>query len=165
MSVEMLPHARIADRPGFYSACQALVNRLRLPRQPRKADTKHMTVDLAASPAVAASSPVDDHSLVATLTARIETLEADFAKVEAAAALHRADFERERERSERLMVEVLKGTTELIAAREAAAKMAGELAALQARPWWRRLAGRTAAASLPVFCPASTAGARLGRSA
>ena len=86
MSVETLPHAGIADRLGFLSAFQALVNRFRLPRQPRKADTKHMTVDLAASPAVAASSPVDDHSLVATLTARIETLEADFAKVEAATA-------------------------------------------------------------------------------
>jgi hypothetical protein len=141
MSVETLPHAVITDRLGFLSAFQALVNRFRLPRQPRKADTKHMTVDLAASPAVVARSPVDDHSLVARLTARIETLEADFAKVEAAAALHRADFERERERCERLMVEVLKGTAELMAAREAAAKMAGELAALQARPWWRRLAG------------------------
>jgi hypothetical protein len=141
MSVETLPRAGFADRLGFLSAFQALVNRFRLPRQPRKADTTHMTVDLAASPAVAARSPVDDHSLVATLTARIETLEADFAKVEAAAALHRADFERERERCERLMVEVLKGTAELMAAREAAAKMAGELAALQARPWWRRLAG------------------------
>jgi hypothetical protein len=140
MSVETLPHAGIADRPGFLSAFQAFVNRFRLPRQPRKANTKH-TVDLAASPAVTARSPVDDHSLVATLTSRIETLEGDFAKVEAAAALHRADFERERERCERLMVEVLKGTAELMAAREAAAKMAGELAALQARPWWRRLAG------------------------
>ena len=141
MSVETLPHAGIAYRLGFFSAFQALVNRFRLPRQPRKADTKHMTVDLAASPAVVARSPMDDHSLVARLTARIETLEADFAKVEAAAALHRADFERERERCERLTVEVLKGTAELMAAREAAAKMAGELAALQTRPWWRRLAG------------------------
>jgi hypothetical protein len=70
-----------------------------------------------------------------------KTLEAGFAKVEAAAAMHRADFERERERCERLMAEVLKGTAELMAAREAAAMIAGELAALKARPWWRRLAG------------------------
>ena len=72
--------------------------------------------------------------MVATLTARIETLEAEFAKVEAAAAVHRADFERERERCERLMSEVLKATAELMAAREAAARLAGELAAFQARP-------------------------------
>jgi hypothetical protein len=141
MSVETLPHAGIADRLGFLSAFQALVNRFRLPRQPRRADTKHMTVDLAESPTITARSPEGDRSLVATLTARIETLEADFAKVEAAAALHRADFERERERCERLMAEVLKGAAELMATREAAARIAGELAALQARPWWRRLAG------------------------
>jgi hypothetical protein len=55
------------------------------------------------------------------------------AKIEAAAAMHRADFERER--CERLMAEVL------IAAREAAAIIAGELEALEARPWWRRLVG------------------------
>jgi hypothetical protein len=141
MSVETLPHAGIADRLGFLSAFQALVNRFRLPRPPRRADTKHMTVDLAESPTITARSTEGDRSLVATLTARIETLEADFAKVEAAAALHRADFERERERCERLMAEVLKGAAELMATREAAARIAGELAALQARPWWRRLAG------------------------
>jgi chromosome segregation ATPase len=84
--------------------------------------------------------PEGDQSVVA-LTARIETLEADFAKVEAAAAMHRADFERERERCERLVAEVLKATAELMAAREAAAMIAGELAALKARPWWRRLVG------------------------
>jgi hypothetical protein len=99
-----------------------------------------MTVELAEPPTVTSSSE-SDQSVVATLTARIETLEADFAKVEAAAAVHRADFERERERCERLMAEVLKATAELMAAREASARILGELVALQARPWWRRLAG------------------------
>ena len=95
----------------------------------------------AREPTVAARSPEGDQSVVATLAARIETLESEFAKVEAAAAVHRADFERERERCERLMVEVLKATAELMAAREATARIAGELAAFQARPWWRRLVG------------------------
>jgi hypothetical protein len=140
MSAETLTNVGITDRLGFLSAFQALVDRFRLPRQRRKEITERITVGLTESPTVAARSPEGDHSLVATLTARIETLEADFAKVEAAAALHRADFERERERCERLMAEVLKGTAELMAAREAAARIAGELAALQARPWWRRLA-------------------------
>jgi len=140
MSVETLTHPGIADRPRFLSAFQALVNRLWVPRRRRKDNTERITV-VADSPTVAASAPVDDRSLVATLMARIETLEADFAKVEAAAAIHRADFERERERCERLMAEALKGAAELMAAREAAARIAGELAALQARPWWRRLAG------------------------
>jgi hypothetical protein len=100
-----------------------------------------MTVGLTERPTVTAHSPEGDRSIVATLTARIETLEADFAKVEAAAALHRADFERERERCERLMAEVLKATAELMAARETAAKISGELMAFKARLWWRRLAG------------------------
>jgi hypothetical protein len=76
-----------------------------------------------------------------TLTPQIDTLEAEFAKVEAAAVVHRADFERERERCERLISEVLEATAELMAAREATARIASELAVLQARPWWRRLAG------------------------
>jgi hypothetical protein len=39
------------------------------------------------------------------------------------------------------MAEVLKTTAELMAAREATARIAVELAACQARPWWRRLVG------------------------
>jgi hypothetical protein len=73
--------------------------------------------------------------------AKLCTVSTELARLEAAAAVHRADFERERERCERLMAEVLKTTADLMAAREAAARLAGELAAVQARPWWRRLAG------------------------
>jgi hypothetical protein len=72
---------------------------------------------------------------------QIETLEAELAKLEGVSAGHRADFERERDRCERLMVEVLKTTIDLMTAREAAARLAGELEATQTRPWWRRLAG------------------------
>ena len=69
------------------------------------------------------------------------TLEAELAKLEGVSAGYRADFERERDRCERLMAEVLKTTADLMTAREAAARLAGELEAFQARPWWRRLAG------------------------
>jgi hypothetical protein len=141
MSAEMLSYAGVADRRSFSSAFQTLVNRFRLPRQRRNDGHGLMAVELAERPTITGSSAEGDQSAVATLTARIESLEADFAKVEAAAAMYRADFERERERCERLMAEVLKGTAELMVAREAAARIAGELAALQARPWWRRLAG------------------------
>jgi multidrug resistance efflux pump len=106
-----------------------------------------VTDELAERPTVT-RSPEGDQSAVATLKARIETLEAELAKVEGVAAGHRADFERERERfdrererCERLMAEGLKTTAELMAAREATARIAGELAAYQARPWWRRLVG------------------------
>jgi hypothetical protein len=141
MSAETFTYAAITDHLGFSSAFRAFVNRLRLPRQRRNNGNDLGAIDLAERPTVTIRSPEDHQSVVAPLTARIETLEAEFAKVEAAAAVHRADFERERERCERLMAEVLKTTAELMAAREAAARIAGELAALQARPWWRRLAG------------------------
>jgi hypothetical protein len=132
MPAEMLTYTGITERLSFSSAFQAFVNRLRLPRQRRNDGNGLTTVDLAERATVTAPSSEGDRSVAAALTARIETLEADFAKVEAA-AIHRADFERER--CERLMAEVLKGTAELMAAREAAARIAGELAALQARPW------------------------------
>jgi hypothetical protein len=135
-----ITYAGIIDRPGFSSAIQGFVNRLRLPRQRRNNGNALVAVDLSERPTVTAHLP-DEQSVVATLTARIETLESEFAKLEAAAAVHRADFERERERCERLMAEVLKATAEMMVAREAAARLAGELAAIQARPWWRRLIG------------------------
>ncbi len=142
MSAETLTSVAISDRLGFSSgALRAFVNRLWLPRQRRNSGNAVVAVGLAERPTVAARSSEDDPSVVATLTARITTLESEFARVEAAAAVHRADFERERERCERLMAEVLKSTAELMAAREATARMAGELAAYQARPWWRRLVG------------------------
>ena len=148
MPAEMLTYAAIADRLGFWSAFQALVNHLRLPRQHRHNGNALVADDLAERPRVTAHSPEGEQSAVATLKARIETLEAELAKLEGVSAGHRADFERERdrfdrerERCERLMAEGLKTTAELMAAREATARIAGELEAFKARPWWRRLAG------------------------
>jgi hypothetical protein len=142
MSDEALTYVAITDRLGFSSgAFRKLVDWL-WPRRQRASDGKAIVAaDLAERPTVAARSPEGEPSVVATLTARIETLESEFAKVEAAAAVHRADFERERDRCERLMAEALKTTSELMAAREAAARIAGELAAFRALPWWRRLVG------------------------
>ena len=68
-------------------------------------------------------------------------MEAERARLETTAAGHRADFERERERVEWLMVELLKLTVDAMGAKEATARLEGELAALRSRPWWRRLAG------------------------
>jgi hypothetical protein len=141
MPAETLTYVATTDRLGFSGAFRAFVNWLRVPVPDRNNGNALVAVDVAERPTVAVRSPEVDQSVVATLTARIGTLEAEFARVEAAAAVHRADFERERERCERLMSEVLKATAETMAAREAAARLAGELAAFQARPWWRRLVG------------------------
>jgi hypothetical protein len=142
MSVETLTDIASADRLGFSSgAFRAFLNWLWMPRQRRNTGETCGAVDLAERPTTATNAPDDQQSVVAPLTARIETLEAELAKLEAIAAVHRADFERERERCERLMAEALKTTAELMSAREAAARIAGELAAFRALPWWRRLVG------------------------
>jgi chromosome segregation ATPase len=85
--------------------------------------------------------PPGHEALIASLKARIETLQREIARLEATATGHRADFERERDRADRLVAEVLKATADTMAAKEATAWLEGELAALRSRPWWRRVAG------------------------
>ena len=48
-------------------------------------------------------------------------------RLEAAAARHRVDFERERERADRLMLELLQANAETTAAKETAARLEGFL--------------------------------------
>jgi hypothetical protein len=62
--------------------------------------------------------------VIASLKAKIELCRAT-------ATSHRADFERERERAERLAAEVLKATADTMAVKEATAWLEGELAALR----------------------------------
>src|SRR5262249_39507240 len=74
--------------------------------------------------------------VTASLKKRIEP------NLEATAAIHQAELERERERAERLMSELLRAKADALAARATVTRLEGELAALQSRPWWRRLARR-----------------------
>ena len=80
-----------------------------------------------------ARSPAGAQSVTDTLQAKIELLEAELAKVEVAAAGHRADFERERDRADKLLSEVLRATVDLIAAKEATARTEGDLAVVRAQ--------------------------------
>jgi hypothetical protein len=144
MPVEMLTYAALGARLNCSpEAARALAKRLRLPRQ-RANDGKALVAvdvgELAHKP-MPARSPAGDRAITATLKARVEALQAERAKVEASAAGHRADFEREREHADRLMAELLRATADTMVAKEAAARLEGELAALRTRPWWRRLAG------------------------
>lgn len=66
---------------------------------------------------------------VTTLKARIESLQAELARLEATAATHRADYERERDRADRLLAELLKATADTTGAM--AAKLEGEIAAMR----------------------------------
>jgi hypothetical protein len=81
------------------------------------------------------------HRPVTPLKAKIEALQAELAKLEAVAGGHRADFEWERDQGLKLKAEFLKMITVTMTAKEATARLEGELAALKERPWWRRLAG------------------------
>ena len=81
-------------------------------------------------------------SLGATyLEAKITELEDRITQLEIAASGHRADIDRERERGDTLMTEVLKFMAAAMSARETAARLEGEMAAFRSRPWWQRLAG------------------------
>jgi hypothetical protein len=63
--------------------------------------------------------------------ALFESLKAAIARLEARAVDHSADFERERERADRLEVELLQATAEVMAAKEVTARLEGEVVALR----------------------------------
>ena len=123
MPVEMLTYAMLGERLHCSpEAARALVKRLRLPRQ------KAVSVDLSE---INHKPPGDHQSVTARLKANIEVLQVELAKVEALASGHRADFERERERADTLMVELLKMTADAMAAKEAAARLEGGMVRLR----------------------------------
>ena len=62
-------------------------------------------------------------------------MEEENATLRATADERREDFVRERDRADKLKAELLKTTSGLMAAREAA-RLDGELAALKERLWW-----------------------------
>lgn len=144
MSVETLTYAALAERLKISSeAARALAKRHRLPRSRANDGKTLISVDLTEieHKPLPARSPGGHRVDTFTLKACIDSLQRELAKVEALAAGHRADFERERDRAEQLMAEVLKAAADTMAAKEARARLEGELAALRSRPWWRRLVG------------------------
>ena len=97
MAVEMLTYAALGERLGSSAeAARALVKRLRLPRQRANDGKALVAVDLAEinhtpTPRTATARSPDDHRAVAAaLKARIETLEAELTRLEAAAGVHQA---------------------------------------------------------------------------
>jgi DNA repair exonuclease SbcCD ATPase subunit len=131
MPIEMLTYvglgARLKISPG---AARSLARRLRLPRTPSPDGKVLVSVDLAELKHT--PRPTDAHQKGTTLLrAKIEMLQAEIARLEAKAAHHRANFERERDRADRLMTELLQVTAETMAAKEATARLEGELTALR----------------------------------
>ena len=134
MSVEILTYGALGARLNISPvAARSLARRLRLPRSLSEDGKALVTVDLAEirhTPHPPSSRQAAD---VAQWTTMVAALHVEIAQLEASAAGHRADFEHERERADRLMAELLQATAEATAAREAAARLEGEVAVLRTR--------------------------------
>ena len=131
MSIEILTYGALGARLNISPvAARSLARRLRLPRSLSEDGKALVSVDLAEIHHTPGRRQAGD---VAQWTAKVAALEAEIAQLEEMAAGHRADFERERERAERLVIELLQATAETTAAREAAARLEGEVAVLRTR--------------------------------
>jgi hypothetical protein len=128
MSIEMLTYAALGARLNISpQAARSLSRRLRLPRSLSDDGKALVSVDLAEIRHTP-RPPRGRASGSALLAEKIEALQAEIARLETTAADHRADFERER--AERLTVELLQATAEIMAAKEMTARLEGEVAAL-----------------------------------
>jgi hypothetical protein len=151
MSLESLTYTDLGDRLGTSpEAARSLARRLRLPRTTGNDGKTRVTVDLTDIQyrPIPARPPGGHRADIETLNVRVESLQAELARLEveknsiaASAAGHRTDFERERERCDNIIAEALRMTKVAMSARETAARLEGELAARQKqdRPWWKRV--------------------------
>jgi hypothetical protein len=143
MPVELLTYAELGERLKISpEAARALVKRQRLPRSRSNHGKTLVQIDLAEishSPLSRVPQAQAGHQVITDLTQRIETMQAELIEMEAIASGHRADFERECERTNKLLAELLKASSETMAAREKAALLEGRLSVLT-QPWRRRLA-------------------------
>ena len=128
MSVETLTYAALGARLKISAAAaRSLAKRLRLPRSLSDDGKALVCVDLAEI----RHTPRPPVGRQAGTIALFESLKAAIARLEARAADHSADFERERERADRLEVELLQAAAEVMAAKEVTARLEGEVSALR----------------------------------
>ena len=147
MTTESLTYSELGERLGSSpEAARSLARRLRLVRKPGNDGKVRVTVDLAEIQHKPAPSrpPDGPRADIDALADQIEQLQSNLAKLEAEkhclktnAAEHRADFERERERCDRLVDETLVLNKVAMSAREAAARLEGEaFGRRNRRRWW-----------------------------
>jgi hypothetical protein len=128
MPVEALTYAALGARLMISAgAARSLAARLRLPRSVSDDGKTLVSVDLAQIRHTRRPRGRREAGDVAPLAATIAAMQAEITRLEAIAAGHRADFERERERADRLMVELLQATAETMAAKETTARLEGFL--------------------------------------
>jgi len=129
MATETLTYAALGARLTISpKAARSLAKRLRLPCSLSDDGKALVSVDLAEI-RHRPRSPGRRETGSEAVSARIAALQAEVARLEAAAAGHRADFERERERADRLMAELHQANADTMAAREATARLEGFLRA------------------------------------
>jgi glutamine synthetase adenylyltransferase len=122
MSVEILTYAALGARLNIsQKAARSLTRRLRLPRALSDGGKALVSVDFAEIPHTC-RPPRSRPSNSALLAAKIEALKSEVARLEITAADHKADLECERERADRLEIELLQATVETTAAQEATAR-------------------------------------------
>jgi len=120
MPTETLTYAALGARLTISpKAARSLAKQLRLPRSLSDDGKTLVSVDIAEIRHTPRPPGRRKAGKVA-LTAKIAALQAEIARLEATAAGHRVDSERERERADRLMVELLYAN---MAAKEATARL------------------------------------------
>jgi len=167
MPVEMLTYAALGDRLKISAeAARALAKRHRWPRS-RANDSKTLVqvdlTEISHSPIARQPQAQAGHQVVTALKQKIETLQAELLETKAIANGHRADFERECERTNKLLAELLKTTSESTGAREKAALLEGKLSMLT-QPWRRRLADAFSLALPQVASNARESGGSVAQS-
>ena len=130
MPVEMLTYAALGARLKISpEAARSLARRFRLPRSLSDDGKALVCVDLAEI----RHTPRPPGGRQAGNIAPFESLKAAIARLQTTAADQRADFECACARADRLSVELLQATAEIMAAKEMTARLEGEVAALQTR--------------------------------
>jgi hypothetical protein len=128
MPVEILTYAALGARLAISAgAARSLARRHRLPRSRSDAGKALVTVDLADIRHRRRPPHRDEAGDVAAMAAKMAAFQAEIVRIETTAAGHRADFERERERADQLMIRLLQATAETMAARETTARLEGVL--------------------------------------
>ncbi|WP_439395915.1 hypothetical protein ACRQ5Q_02875 [Bradyrhizobium sp. PMVTL-01] len=137
MCVELLTYADLGARLDISrEAARSLARRRRLPRS-RSGDGKALvSVDLAAlrytpRPRKGRRADPVDASMARIEAIKIGAFKAEIARLEDVAAAYRAVFERERERADRLAVELTQAAAETTAANAWAARLEDEVTALR----------------------------------
>lgn len=129
MPTESLTYAELGARLTISpKAARSLAERLHLPRSLSQDGKALVSVDFTQIRHTPRPPGHREAGNVA-LAARIMALQTEITRLEAMAARHRDDYERERERGDRLMVELLQATAETMAAKEATARLEGFLRA------------------------------------